>query len=93
MHNIARSALRPLALGILLACSVNSLAETPTSREIYLPFEELANLTGSPGRRVLLERDAYEALLKQVQPKKTESAPHDVVLLSANYDLTIVDGR
>jgi hypothetical protein len=68
-------------------------AAEPVSRELYVPLDELPTLLAGPTRRVLLSRKEYDALVKKARPVKVEKPPQDVVLLSADYTLTIEDER
>ncbi len=83
---------------ILFFASVVSAAEERV-REIFVPEMELGTLIESATDRVLLKRSEFETLSIQArevrleQIRQPEKPPTDAVLLSADYETTIVDGR
>ncbi|HEY5315158.1 MAG TPA: hypothetical protein VIK18_21680, partial [Pirellulales bacterium] len=79
--------------GIAPAVAADPATAEPVTRELYVPLDELPTLLAGPTRRVLLSRQQYDALLKKARPVKIEKPPQDVVLLSADYALTIEDER
>ena len=58
-------------------------------REIFVPFEDLNVLLEGQSRRVLLTRDEYEELLKKAKKVPKTKAPQPVVLISADYTISI----
>jgi hypothetical protein len=92
---LALAAILSVAWG--LATTPASAAEKPAQnpknreiiREIYVPFEDLHVLLDAGPRRVLLARDEYEQLLKKAQKTPKTHAPRSVVLVSADYTVTL----
>lgn len=78
-------------LGTLLIAP--AIAAEPPVRDIYVPLEALQTLLEAPSQRVLLTPEQYEALVKKARSVPKEKAPHEVVLLSADYQLTVEDDR
>ena len=63
-------------------------------REIFVPFEDLNVLLEGQDQRVLLTRKEYDDLLAKAQfAPPGEKSPRSRVLLSAEYDATVQDGR
>ncbi len=62
-------------------------------RELFVPFEELDVLLGNDTRRVYMTRGEYEDLLEKANIKKNQAAPEKAVLLVANYQIEIGEGR
>jgi len=92
------------ALSIALACLLVPCAalagESPPNdakpmvREIYVPFEDLNVLLEGEIERMFLTREQYEDLLakaKKAEPEKP--APHAALILAAEYDAQIEEGR
>jgi hypothetical protein len=83
-----------ILVSIVLAAST-ARAEEPDSRirEIFVPIEDLKVLLDASPKRVMLERQQFEQLKQRAAKKKSETAPLATVLLSADYQMTIDDGR
>jgi len=63
-------------------------------REIYVPYEDLNVLLESEVRRVFLTRDEYgELLAKARQTKPDQPPPHGAVILAADYEARVEEGR
>jgi len=62
-------------------------------REIYVPFEDLNVILDNDKHRVFLTREEYEALVEQAKSKPQTPAPHKVVLVTAQYEGQLEDGR
>jgi hypothetical protein len=62
-------------------------------REIFVPFEDLNVILENDKHRVFLTRQEYEELIKQAKAKPQTPAPHKVVLVSAEYEGQLEDGR
>jgi len=63
-------------------------------REIYVPYEDLNVLLESEVQRAFLTRDEYDELLAKAKvTEPDEPPPHGAVILAAEYDATIEEGR
>ncbi len=62
-------------------------------REIFVPFEDLHILLENQPRRVMLSRQEYQTLLRRAEKAPDRSVPKAVVPLSAEYAVTVGDGR
>jgi len=63
-------------------------------REIFVPYEDLSTLMEGNSQRVFLTRQEYNDLLAKAKKKPPEvPAPRGALLLAAEYDGTIEDGR
>ena len=62
-------------------------------REIFVPFEDLNVILENDKHRVFLTREEYEALIEQAKSKPEVPAPYKVVLLGAQYEGELEDGR
>ncbi|MBC8872161.1 MAG: hypothetical protein H8E44_22240 [Planctomycetes bacterium] len=88
-----------LFLALLPASSRDVLAQNDGDdkqlvREIYVPYEDLNVLLESEVRRAFLTREEYNELLaKAKETKPDEPAPHGAVILAADYETTIEEGR
>jgi hypothetical protein len=69
------------------------VAASQPIREIYVPFEDLNVILDNDHHRVFLTREEYEALVEQAKSKPQMPAPHKVVLLAAQYEGQLEDGR
>ncbi|MGD0897158.1 MAG: DUF4974 domain-containing protein [Thermoguttaceae bacterium] len=64
-------------------------ARTPEkTREIFVPFGDLNVLLENQPERVLLSREAYDALVEKAQESPKTRVPRAAVLLSADYAAT-----
>jgi hypothetical protein len=63
------------------------------ARELYVPIDELPTLLEAPTRRVLLSPADYADLVKQARVTPEEHAPVNVVLTSADYEITVDERR
>ncbi len=86
-------------VGLLLAifAAAATAAEPPKPekiREIFVPYEDLSVLMEGNSQRVFLIRQEYADLLAKAKQKPPEApAPQGALLLAAEYDGTIEDGR
>ncbi|MCU0979153.1 MAG: hypothetical protein MUF25_08305, partial [Pirellulaceae bacterium] len=84
-----------LLLAVLAAAS--TAAEPPKIekvREIFVPYEDLSALMEGNSQRVFLTRQEYADLLGKAKKKPPEvPAPQGALLLAAEYDGTIEEGR
>jgi hypothetical protein len=95
-----RTILTTLAATLLLAClgpvsraqQGHDEIEKPI-REIFVPFEDLHILLENQPRRVMLSRQEYETLLRRAEQVPDRHLPKAVVPLSAEYAVTVGDGR
>ncbi len=72
----------------------NDADEKKLVREIYVPYEDLNVLLETEVRRAFLTREEYDELLaKAKETKPDEPAPHGAVILAAEYDARIEEGR
>ncbi|MGD2109167.1 MAG: hypothetical protein PVI86_07220 [Phycisphaerae bacterium] len=62
-------------------------------RELLVPFEDIGAILESGARHVLLTRGDYETLLQRAHAELAAHAPRPVVVSSADYQITIADGR
>ena len=63
-------------------------------REIFVPYEDLSTLMEGNSQRVFLTRQEYDDLLAKAKKKPPEiPAPQGALLLAAEYDGTIEEGR
>ena len=67
-------------------------AEKPI-REIYVPFGDLPLLLEGDVERVFLTREQYEGLLQRARRVPRERAPRKALLLSADYEGSVQEGR
>jgi hypothetical protein len=88
----------------LLAAILATIASSTTStiaadpivkpiREIFVPFDDLNVLLQGDAERAFLTREEYEDLIAKAKQTPIEHAPHQVLLLSADYDATIQQER
>ncbi|HUG71299.1 MAG TPA: hypothetical protein VMM76_26345, partial [Pirellulaceae bacterium] len=88
-----------LLVGVLASVSLftsSAAAAEPNhkpTREIFVPFDDLNVLLQGDAERALLTREEYEALIAKAKQTPIEHAPHQVLLLSADYDTTIQQER
>ncbi len=71
----------------------NGPPEVPPIREIFVPFEDLDALLEGDTQRVFLGRQEYEALLAKAAEQPATETPRDWLMLAADYEVTIADGR
>lgn len=72
----------------------NDTDEKKLVREIYVPYEDLNVLLETEVRRAFLTREEYDELLAKVKEAKPDQpAPRGAVILAAEYDATIEEGR
>lgn len=72
----------------------NDADDKETVREIYVPYEDLNVLLESEVRRAFLTREEYDELLaKAKQAEPDQPPPHGAVILAAEYDAMIEEGR
>lgn len=62
-------------------------------REIFVPFDDLNVLLQGDAERAFLTRAEYEDLIAKAKQSPVEHAPHELLLLSADYDTTIQQER
>jgi hypothetical protein len=62
-------------------------------REIFVPFDDLNVLLQGDAERAFLTRQEYEDLIEKAKQTPIEHAPHQLLLLSAEYDTTIQQER
>lgn len=70
-----------------------SSARPENVRELFVPYEDLELLLGKDTRRVLMTRDEYEKLKSEAKTEAEIKAPLHAVLLAADYDARLFDGR
>ncbi len=76
------------------AAAQNDAGDEAIVREIYVPYEDLNVLLESDVRRAFLTREEYDELLaKAKETKPDQPPPHGAVILAAEYDVTIEEGR
>lgn len=69
-------------------------AEPNKIREIFVPYEDLQTLIEGNSQQVFLSRQEYDDLLAKARQKPPEiSAPAGALLLAAEYDGTVEEGR
>lgn len=87
--------LMTMLANLLLLGSLGIAAESSVQpiREIFVPFDDLNVLLQSDAERVFLTRDEYEELIERAKKTPVEHAPHNVLLLSADYNTTIEQQR
>ncbi|MBI2477161.1 MAG: hypothetical protein HYV60_00425, partial [Planctomycetia bacterium] len=88
---------------LLLALVGNTVVSAPLAsaaepnikpiREIFVPFDDLNVLLEGDAERAFLTREEYEDLIARAKQTPIEHAPHQVLLLSADYDTTIQQER
>src|SRR6188474_1529614 len=78
-------------LAILL--TMPALAQEPTIREIFVPFEDLNIILESDNQRVFLSRKEYEELVAKAVSKPDSKAPRSAAVLAATYDGKLEEGR
>lgn len=88
-----RSVLVTLLIVTVGVCSAASPRETPLVREIFVPFENLDVLVDAHPQRVFLSRSEYNDLLSQAEKEPTTATPYSVLLIAADYEATIAEGR
>jgi len=81
--------------GITLFASLASAAppDDKPIREIFVPFDDLNVLLQGDAERAFLTRQEYEDLIAKAKQSPVEHAPHQLLLLSADYDATIQQER
>ena len=92
--------MRSLAVVLVAVCGLLAGAgggaaepETPV-REIFVPFDDLDVLLEGSVQRAFVSREEYRDLLtKTKQPEPRVPAPQTVVLLAAEYDVTMAGER
>jgi hypothetical protein len=62
-------------------------------REIYVPFDDLNVLLEGDAQRVFMTRQQYEALVEKARTTPQEKVPHQVAILSGQYEGVIEEGR
>ena len=90
-----------LVVGLLLVTMLsNSVSAAPPMakpdrvREIFVPYEDLQTLLEGNSRQVFLTRDEYAELLAKAKQKPAEiPAPAGALLLAAEYDAVVEEGR
>ena len=87
-----------MAIVITAIClSVSStVADEPNNnpiREIFVPFDDLNLLLQGDAERTFLTRDEYEDLIAKAKQTPIEHAPHQLLMLSADYDTVIEEAR
>ncbi|MCB9875293.1 MAG: hypothetical protein H6821_14050 [Planctomycetaceae bacterium] len=83
-------------LGHLVVSALLATAAEPNVkpiREIFVPFDDLNVLLQGDAERAFLTREEYEDLIEKAKQTPIEHAPHQVLLLSADYDTTIQQER
>lgn len=80
---------------VVLSASVAVAAEPNIKpiREIFVPFDDLNVLLQGDAERAFLTREEYEDLIEKAKRTPIEHSPHNVLLLSADYDTTIQQER
>jgi len=69
-------------------------AKTEKIREIFVPYEDLQTLIGGNSRQVFLSRQEYGDLLAKAKQTPPEiAAPVGALLLAAEYEGTVEEGR
>ena len=77
-----------LACGALIVQANDDGTLSPeVVREIHVPFEDLKVLLDGQLERVLLSRGEYEALLREARRRPNEAAPHNALIVAAEYTL------
>lgn len=82
-------------VAVLGAVATNGAEQqpTPTTREIYVPLDQLDVLLEGPTRRVLMSRTEYDELMRKARRRPTDRVPQEALLSAADYELTIDDLR
>ncbi|MDZ7619453.1 MAG: hypothetical protein U1E05_20835, partial [Patescibacteria group bacterium] len=70
-----------------------SPAEPDKVRTLFVPFEDLRVLLEAGPRRVMLDREQYEALLAKSRREEELAPPTAVALTAAEYEGTLQPGR
>jgi len=82
---------------VFLAAAVSAAqpaAEPKKIREIFVPYEDLQTLIEGNSQQVFLSRQEYDDLLAKARQKPPEiPAPAGALLLAAEYDGTVEEGR
>jgi len=65
----------------------------PLVREIFVPSADLDALLEGRPQRMLLGRAEYEQLLAKAKTTPEEHAPHKTIVASADYTVTVEQGR
>ncbi len=85
-----------IALGSVALFASLATAADPNAkpiREIFVPFDDLNVLLQGDAERAFLTREEYEDLIAKAKQTPIEHAPHQILLLSADYDTTIQQER
>ncbi|MFP6603682.1 MAG: hypothetical protein VB862_14215, partial [Pirellulaceae bacterium] len=64
-----------------------------TSREIYVPFEDLKSILASGTERIFMSRQQYSDLLKKANVKPGTLPPQNTALTGASYHIQIHDNH
>ena len=67
----------------MLAAEGPATPSEPATREIYVPFSDLHALLDHQPKRMLLNRDEYDDLVKKAKKSPETHAPRPVVVIAA----------
>ena len=88
-----------ILVAVLLVCllartnAAEHLQRSQLVREIFVPFADLNVILEAGGQRVFMEREKYEALVQQARRTAEAAPPHAYSMASADYDITVQDGK
>lgn len=80
-------------ISALLLAGCLSVSAQEIRREVLVPFEDLDLLLESGTRRVLMDRDAFDALRARAEAEAEIAPPLQAMLLSAEYQVSVEQER